>query len=55
MMAAPESRPCTSQELVVLFEPEEEEETEVVLDVGLMVQWFAGRVSRGHIGKWRVW
>jgi len=54
-MAAPESRPCTSHELVVLFEPEEEEETEVVLDVGLMVQWFAGRVSRGHIGKWRVW
>lgn len=54
-MAAPESRPCTSHDLVVLFEPKEEEEAEVVLDVGLMVQWFAAGISRGRRGKWRVW
>lgn len=46
-MAAPESRQCTSHELVILFEPKEEGEAEVVLDVGLMVKWFAARIFSG--------
>jgi hypothetical protein len=46
-MAAPASRPCTSHELVVLFGPKEEGEAEVVLDVELMVKWFAAGIFSG--------